>query len=474
MKALRSFLQTFGVLLGIWLSLALAAVLLEDVPVGASDGMPREWVDAGMPAENDAGAPDDAGFFEIDAGQEEAVVDAGSPVPRFRRDRWIVCPEPAIAPSLASVDLNRDGHTQLVVGCGDHWDIMSVVAGAPVRVARVDAPLGDGDPSAGPAIDLDFDGDDRRDLVLPLVRYGAGGATRGGGLFVVPRDRFGGFDPPRPLAPISAVSVQGGAVVGTAPRDLVVIHQANPFARLPSEIWVFAGGSSPTRRAVLRVGVGAAGLGLGDLDLDGKLDIIASSSEDARVELFMGDGAGTFPRHHSLSIVGATNIAMGDVDGDGAMDAVIEASGISVLRARRAGDGAFETSRIEIAPSTVRGVALAQLDGDPELEIVAWDSPRLLVFERMGDTWESRVRIELGRADGTPELGARRHLVTDLDGDGSADVVLLGVSAIDGPRMLELVVIPGVERGIVDLGERRDVSESPWVLRVPLPEARAL
>lgn len=474
MKALRSLVQTFGVLLGIWLSLALAAVLLDDVPVGETSDTPVA-IDGGVPPEDDAGAPnDDAGPSEIDAGREEAVIDAGNPAPRFRRDRWVVCPEPAIAPSLASVDLNHDGQAQLVVGCGDHWDIVSVVEGVPVRVARVDAPPGDGDPSAGPAIDVDFDGDDRRDLVLPLVRYGAGGATRGGGLFVVPRDRFGGFDPPRPLAPISAVSVRAGAMVGAAPRDLVVIHQANPFARLPSEVWVFAGGSSPTRRAVLRVGVGAAGLGLGDLDLDGKLDIIASSSEDARVELFMGDGAGAFPRRHSLSIVGATNIAMGDVDGDGAVDAVIEASGISVLRAGRAGDGALEATRIESAPSTVRGVVVAQLDGDPELEIVVWDSPRLLVFERVGETWESRVRIELGPTDGTPELGARRHLVIDLDGDGSADVVLLGVSAIDGPRMLELVVIPGVERGIVDLGDRRDIKDAPWVLRVPLPEARAL
>jgi hypothetical protein len=468
-------LQTFGVLLGIWFALALTALLLGEMPVETDRGTPpRESDDAGTYIA-DAGSIQDAGSYELDAGEAEIIVDAGTASPRLRPHRWIVCPEPAIAPSLMGIDLIGDGRTELVVGCGDRWEVFSIREGTPIRVARVDTPPGEGDPNAGPAIAVDFDGDERRDLVLPLARYGAGGATRGGGLFVVPRDRFGGFDPPRALAPIAAVAIAAGAIISQSPRDLAVIHQANPFARLPSEVWVFAGGSSPSRRSVLRTGVGASGLGLGDLNLDGKLDIIVSSSDDARVDIFAGDGSGSFPHRQTLSVVGATNIVVGDTDGDGSSDAVIEASGIALIPARRAQEGELEAMRIESAPSNIRGVALAQLDSDPEMEIIGWDSPRLLAFERIGETWESRVRIELGRAtDGTAELGARRHLVTDIDGDGNADVVLLGVSAIDGPRMLELVFIPGLERGVVDVGERREILDAPWVLRVPLPEAQAL
>nr|MDQ3034960.1 FG-GAP-like repeat-containing protein [Myxococcota bacterium] len=412
----------------------------------------------------------------IDGGAPDAGA-AAIELPRIRRDRWVVCPEPTIAPSLSAVDLIGDASAELVVGCGDRWEVLAIRDGAPIRVVRIDAPpAGEGsDPSAGPASAFDFDGDSHRDLVLPLARYGAGGATRGGGLYVVPRDRFGGFETPRALAPIAAVAVSAGAIVGDAPRDVAVVHQANPFARLPSEVWVFSGGASPARRAVLRTGVGAQAVGLADLDRDGELDVIVTSSDDARVDVFFGNGAGVFPRRRTLSIPGAASIAIGDVDGDGADDAVIEAAGIVFVRARPASEGDLEATRIEGAPATVRGVATAQLDDDPTVEILAWDAPRLTIFDAVeGGTWESRTRLELGHTvEGTGDLGARRHLLADVDGDGTPEVILLGVSAIDGPRSLELVIVPGAERGALDVGPRREVPDAPLVLRVPLPDAQA-
>src|SRR5690606_17830158 len=134
----------------------------------------------------------------------------------------------------------------------------------------------------------------------------AGSATRGGALYVVPRDRFGGFDNPRALAPVAAVSVVAGAIDQGAATDLAVVHRANPFARLPSEVWVFAGGASPARRAVLRTGVGAHSAGLVDLDRDGHTDVVVSSPDEGRVDVFFGSGTGPFPRRHTLTIPGAS------------------------------------------------------------------------------------------------------------------------------------------------------------------------
>lgn len=500
MKALRSTLQTVGVLLGIWLVLALVALFAGALPIpalggeaggGDADGGATESEDGGVASADDGGAgaeerSDDAGEARADAGGgaiDGGPADAGASVgeaalPRIRRDRWVVCGEPPIAPSLAALDvIGDDGRAEIVVGCGDRWEVLAIREGVPARVVRVSAPQGgDGaDPGTGAAGAIDFDGDGRRDLVLPLARYGAGGATRGGGLYVVPRDRFGGFEPPRALAPIAAVAVAWGAIDGDATADLAVVHQANPFARLPSEVWAFSGGASPARRAVLRAGVGAQSVGLADLDRDGHLDVIVTSAEDARADVFFGSGTGSFPRRHTLAIPRATAIAIGDVDGDGAADAVIEAGGVVVVRARAASEGALEVERIDAAPASVRGVAVAQLDPDPALEIAVWDAPRLVVLDRDGaGGWESRARIELGHAAaGGGDLGARRFALADVDADGLLETVLLGVSAVDGPRALELVVVPGSERGVVDVGDRHDVPDAPLVLTIPLPDAQA-
>lgn len=479
MKAVRATLQTLGVLLSLWLVLAIVGLAMGALPIpglgggeAAPDTPDPEQADAGA-SEADAGAEEnDAGALDVDAGAAPDAGPATPELPRFRRDRWIVCAEPAIAPSLAALDLIGDEKLELAVGCGDHWELLALSGEAPIRVARVDAPASDADvaPMAGAAIAADFDADGTRDLILPLALYGAGSATRGGGLYVVPRDRFGGFDNPRALAPVAAVGVVAGAIDAGEAIDLAVVHRANPFARLPSEVWVFAGGASPARRAVLRTGVGAQAAALVDLDRDGKTDVVVTSPDDGRADLFFGSGTGPFPRRHTLTIPGASGVAVGDVDGDGADDAVIEAGGVVIVRARSGAESELEVARVEAAPATMREITTAQLDADPELEIVGWDHPRLVVLDRDAEGgYALLTHLELGPG----ELGPRRHLLADVEGDATPELVLLGVSAIDGERTLELVIVPSAERGVVEVGERRAVTDAPLVLRVPLPDAQA-
>lgn len=472
MEALRATLRTFGVLLGLWGALAIAALVTGVIPglpwsVDPSGEVAEVEVDAGV-AEVDASVADDAGVAVVEAPAEP--VDGGPPpLPRFRRDRWVVCPEPAIAPSLAALDLAGDARAELVVGCGDRWEVLAIRDGVPVRIARIDAPTVDAEssPGSGPALAVDFDADGTRDLVLPFARYGAGGATRGGGLYVVPRDRFGGFDAPRALAPVAAVAVAAGAIDRDSAIDLAVANLANPFARVPSEVWVFSGGASPARRAVLRTGPGANGVALVDLDLDGRLDAIVTTADEPRVDVFFGDGGGVFPRTHSLAIPGAAGVAVGDVDRDGHPDAIVEAQGLVIVRAREG--SAVEATRIDSAPASLRDIEAIDLDGDADAEIVAWDHPRVIVVDIGAESAETRTLLELGAGD----FGPRRQRFADLDGEGAPELAFLGVSAIDGTRTLELVIVPGHERGALDVGDRRQVEDAPLMLRVPLPDAQA-
>jgi hypothetical protein len=492
MKALRATLQTFAVLLGGWAALALIGMVAGVLPISA-------------PAPQDAGAAADSGIDEeqsaaADAGPADvpSAPDAGSGAatdlaqgapppdpaptptepaptppepaapPPLVRERWIVCPEPALSPSLAALDLVGDARSEVVVGCGTAWEVFAFdpESLAPTRIARIEGPPTAGEVAAafGAAIAADIDGDGARDLVLPFARFGAGNATRGGGLYVVPRDRFGGFDPPRPLAPIAAVSVAAGMLDADGQPDLAVVHLANPFARLPSEVWIFSGGASPSRRAALRTGTGAQSVGIADLNRDDHADVIVAAADDGRVDVFFGDGAGAFPQRVTLSVPNPVAIAVGDVDGDRAADAVVEGEGTFLLRAQR--EGALEATQIDAAPSALRGIEAIDVDGDTALEIVGWDHPRLVAIDLAGDRAEVRTWMELAGS----ELGPRRHTLADLDGRGEPEIVVLGVSTEAGARTIELVIVPGTDRGAVWTGTRRPIPEAPLALRVPLPD----
>jgi hypothetical protein len=251
------------------------------------------------------------------------------------------------------------------------------------------------------------------------------------------------------------------------------MHLANSFTRLPSEVWVFSGGASPLRRAVLRTGTGGASTAVVDLDRDGLVDVIAAAADDGRVDVFFGDGAGGFPRRTTFSIPNPIAMAVGDLDGDGADDAVIESvteptveSGGPVwIRAERA--AALEVRPIRGASAGMRGIQAIEIDGDPAQELVGWDHPRLVVVDPADDGAEVRTLLELAAGD----FGPRRHVVAQLDGEGPPEFVLLGVAAKEGGRALELLIVPGTERGIVIAGTGRPIPDAPLVLRVPLPDA---
>lgn len=118
----------------------------------------------------------------------------------------------------------------------------------------------------------------------------------------------------------------------------------------------------------------ATSLSLADVDSNGNLDIVYSSGGTAKVAL--GNGTGTFGTEVSFATAAGTdNVTTGDVDGDGRIDIVAASStGNTISILTGTGSGTFNAYTSLSAAAGAGGLKLSDLNGDGPLDIVSSDS----------------------------------------------------------------------------------------------------
>lgn len=286
---------------------------------------------------------------------------------------------------------------------------------------RDDAP---GGPGAGRPVD---GGRDDGDLPPPVPEPDESGCGNGeaapGELCYLPQIRF--------WSRIDPCSIDVGDVDGDGHMDVAVPNSDFDHLESPENFASvlygdgFGGLSEPY--GFLAGGDFPVGVAIGDLDLDGRQDLVVANSDTSAINAMLAVDVRAFgPPLGAAGGTGPVTAALGDLDADGLLDVVVtgsESGDVSMGRGR--GDGTFGELRVlDDGFGFPWDAELFDLDGDGDLDIAASDNGASIVA--------------LWRNDGSGVFGRMNDLgvgwapvgITAADVDADGDLDLLVASSI--------------------------------------------
>ena len=186
--------------------------------------------------------------------------------------------------------------------------------------------------------------------------------------------------------------------------------------------------------------VGPAFVAIGDVDGDGKPDLVSANSPSNNVSVVRNTstpGNISFAAKVNFATGGTpSSVAIGDVDGDGKPDLVVTNSAagvntVSVLRNTSTASISF-AAKVDFTTGAIpRSVAIGDLDGDgkPDLAIANnATSPASTTISVLRNTSTTSISFA-AKVDFTAGTAPRYVAIGDVDGDGKPDVVVANLNS---------------------------------------------
>jgi hypothetical protein len=275
----------------------------------------------------------------------------------------------------------------------------------------------------------DLNGDGAPDLVV--ATYGTGEVDvllgHGDGTFRTPRTVWS-------ASGSALISLAIGDVDGDGRLDLVV----GSFATHAADVLLGHGDGTFAPARTVAIGSAVSALASADLNGDGALDLMTIDGSTSAVGVLLGRGDGSFGAVQTVDAGGATSsLAVGDVDGDGRPDlavSTVSAAGNAVTVLLGNGDGSFGAPGVSVGP-LIRAdgsLTLGDVDGDGKLDLVT------TISNGIGALPRNTLYVKFGAGDGTFPSGATvaedtvsQVAIADLDGDGRKDLAFAHITAND-------------------------------------------
>lgn len=173
-----------------------------------------------------------------------------------------------------------------------------------------------------------------------------------------------------------------------------------------------------------------SGIASGDLNGDGKVDLIISNSISSSVNVYRNTGSGSaisFAKRVDLATLsGLTGVAVDDLDGDGKLDIAatnLTSSKISMFRNTTSGGELSFAAKVDSSSgSSAQAIAVGDLDGDGKPEIAVVNSSAATVSV-LRNTSSAGTLSFAARATFTTDLQPYSIAIGDVDGDGKFDLV---------------------------------------------------
>ena len=175
---------------------------------------------------------------------------------------------------------------------------------------------------------------------------------------------------------------------------------------------------------------------LGDVNGDGNLDIITANISSSFVSVLLGNGNGAFQAQSTFAVGGsfkARFVELGDVNSDGKLDIVTSngtSNSASVLLGN--GDGTFQTSATFATGTNALSMTLGDVNGDGKLDIITGNNVSNDVSVLLGNgngTFQTQSTFATGTAPGSVTLG-------DVNGDGRLDIITANQTSNDASVLL--------------------------------------
>jgi uncharacterized protein (TIGR03437 family) len=341
--------------------------------------------------------------------------------------------------SLVVTDFNNDGIPDLVVASGT-----PVLLGPDAGNKNMTFLIGNGDGTfrgasiyaAGNGTNsvaiADFNKDGKPDLIAanmfsPFVSYfrGNGNGTFASGINI--SLTAGG-------SALTANYVVAGDFNGDTKPDLAVGTSSGIAVALGNGDGTFQNAMTATLPGRVQQVV------TGDFNGDGKLDLavasapgFAAGSPPGELSVLLGNGNGTFRNTTPLMGINAVSVAAGDLNADGKIDLVVADGGdlstkkpgsVAILLGK--GDGTFTAGAPILigSPAGVPlGVTIGDVNGDGKPDVA-------VLYQSFNFTWGVQILLNQGSGGFTAlapmatDFGPVTALVSDFSGDGKPDLVI--------------------------------------------------